>query len=355
MSHLDHVRPSGVYSGEMVMTAADWQRFDVAQSKTINGDAGGAWSPTQPIRIGGAGITFTTAPTEFSGGITTQTGGRVELANVSGNVPTISAPQSRTILISCADLISPIATFSPTQSMLQDDYDVMSTSPLPVGLQSTNGSTLTGVPSVLYVPSRYLHQGGSLSNLKLHFRVTSKPTTNTLPSLGFGMLAVNASGSFQNFAPTFSNWQSGHGYSVGQYVVPSATPTNYINGYYYKCTIPGTSDSNAAIFNGVTTIGQTVSDTDGVQWTCMGLSGELSQFGLDAASYYNNGQPQTLEYDYDNATSALLARNQVDHTTYGYALVVGGIGDASQLQAAVNIVLHSVELTFANIVDMRFA
>lgn len=345
----------------MVPTAADWQRFDVAQSKVISGDGGGTWNPTQPIRIGGSGIMFTTAATEFSGGVATQTGGRVELANVSGNVPTISSSQSRTILISCADLMSPIATFATTLSMLQDDYEVIATSPGPVGVQSTNGGSLASAPSILYVPSRYLHEGASFSKLKLHFRVTSKPTTNALPSLGFGVQAVNGSGGFQILAPTSSNWIASTTYTLGSYVVPQASPTNYINGYYYKATSvsgSGTSGTNPAIFNGVTTIGATVTDNPGanqVVWTCTGLSGELSQVGLDASAYYNNGQPQTLEFDYDNASGALLTQNQVDHTTYGYAIVVGGIGDTSQLQASLNIVLHSIEITFANIVDLRFA
>jgi hypothetical protein len=56
-------------------------------------------------------------------------------------------------------------------------------------------------------------------------------------------------------------WVASHAYTSGQFVLP-ATP----NGHIYKCTTSGTSGTNAAIFNTVTTPGQTVTDGTAV-WT----------------------------------------------------------------------------------------
>ena len=197
-----------------------------------------------------------------------------------------------------------------------------------------------------------------LSGHVVRFRVPTKPESNAvLPSLAFApwIYLPSTASQYTGSAPFFFNWTSGMTATVGQYVVPEETPTNYINGYYYKCTAitTGIAGSNPAIFNGVTTIGNTVVD-GGITWTCTGLSGELSQFGLDVGTYYNNGQPQTLEFDFDNSTGGLLAANAIDHGAYVYGIVFAEIYAVPPPLPNLNVVLHSLEIDFTNIVDLRF-
>lgn len=352
MSVLDFVRPDGQWANEMVPGANDFQRFDIGQSKGINGDGGGTYAPASPIFIGGFdAFSLTTAASQFEGGVSTETGGRVQLDTGYGsNQPVLASPLGRTIVIPLHDMVSPTGDFGAGNSWLMDDDVAVSDAPGPFGAQSIIS---LGHATFIPIPSRYLHQGSSFSKLRLHFRVPTKPPTNALlPSIAFALWVFNpATQSIYQYAPEPSTWAPSTGYGTGAYVVPEAAHTN---GYYYKCTVPGTSDTNASIFDGVTTIGQTVSDTDGVQWTCMGLSGQLPQVGLDAATYYNNGAAQVLELDFDNATGALLTQNQVDHGTYSYGILVGGIGDDSGTVASVNAILHTVEIEMVNIVDLRF-
>jgi len=355
MAHSDYVRPGGQWSNEMVPGANDYQRFDAGQAKGINGDGGGSYAPTGPIVFGGFNaLNLTTSASQLSGGLSTATGGRIQLDTGYGNnQPVLVSPLSDTIVLSLQDLISPIAdSVSGLSSWLQDDNTSLTDAGGVIGVQTV----LTASNALfLPVPSRYLHQGASFSKLRLHFRVPNKPATNAvLPSLAFGVFPYfTATGLFGSIAPNFSAWVSGATYAVGNYVIPITTHTN---GYYYKATAitTGIAGSNPAIFDGHTTIGASFTD-GGVTWTTTGLSGQLSQVGLDAATYYNNGQPQVLEFDFDNPDPAHLATNQIDHGDYAYAILVGGEGDPTQqVVASINMLLHSIEIQMANIVDLRF-
>lgn len=357
MSHQDFVRTAGQYPPELAIGANDYQRLDLGQWKGINGDGGGSYAPTRPIVMGGFNaFNLTTAASQLEGGISTATGGRVQLdASGGNNQPVLVAPLGDTIVVPCLELLSPLADLvgGGGFSYLQDDDVNLTDAPGFFGSQ-----TVLSVNNATFIPlsSRYLHQGASWSKLRLHFRVPTKPASNAaLPAIAFAPFIWNpATQSFGNFAPNFAVWVSGATYAVGNYVIPVAAHTN---GYYYKCTgiSTGIAGSNPAVFDGQTTIGGPPFADGGVSWTCTGKSGQLPQVGLDAATYYNNGLPQVLEFDFDNPDPAHLATNAIDHTTYAYGFFIGGEGDAGQgVVAAVNALVHTIEIVLTNIVDLRF-
>jgi len=67
MAHNQRIFPDVVYVNGAPIPSAYFQALDTAQSKGINGDSGGTWTPAAPITIGGAGMWFG-GPSTISGG-----------------------------------------------------------------------------------------------------------------------------------------------------------------------------------------------------------------------------------------------------------------------------------------------
>lgn len=94
MAHNSYVRAGAVWNNGSAVTSAEFNLFDVAQFKSINGDDGGTWSPAAIIILGGAGLNVTgpatignivSATVPASGLITVQSGGIIQV-NASGSV-----------------------------------------------------------------------------------------------------------------------------------------------------------------------------------------------------------------------------------------------------------------------------
>jgi hypothetical protein len=303
-----------------------------------------------PMVVGGAGITFTSAGTLLSGGVETRTGGRVQLAAVPGNTPKLSSATDDTILLSCVDLQPPLGVSAmDSESWLQDDWLQVTSFPGVVGAQAS-------VPAygILPIPSRYLHDGASFETIEFVFQVLTKPTSGswTPPLLGFGVLGANPTlppPFYQALNTLFTNWLPSTSYPLGTYIVPT---TGELTGYYYKATsVSGSSGTNAAIFSGVTTPGMTVVD-GGITWTCIGRSGQLpaASQGTTAATYFNDGQPQSLYLDFDQAA---LAANEIDVANTTYHVVLNGLADFSA-NTLTNALALSVKITMNNITLLGF-
>lgn len=356
--HLDFVRPSGQWAPEMVPGAGDFQRMDFYQSRVINGDGGGLWTPSKPVIIGGHGMTFTTAPTAFTGPVSTATGGRVQVAG--STFPPWNGPSIDAQVMSALGMLTPLFSLSAgSASLLEDDYVTISDAPNPVGVSSVSGGL--SQPGLLSIPSRYLHQGASFSSITLTFAVRSKPSSAALPGLAFTPYGYNAgTNSFAAFAPSgdlstngFTVWAASTPYAVGAYVIPyQGAPGGTQNGFWYKATAITTGISGGTEPVWPLIIGNTVLD-GGVTWTCGGSVGALDA-GLSAAVFFANGAPQSLTLQFDNSSPTLLAANAIDHSQWVYGLLIGGIGDVSQLAASVNISLYAVQFDFANITALSF-
>lgn len=350
MSHLDFVRPGGQWPGEIVPGAQDYRRTDDAQSRIVNGDGGGNWNPTKPIVVGGAGVILNTTGSLLNGGVSTATGGRVVLLSVAANnTPQLTQPGTDRIILPFMNGYAPTADTSNVSS-LPDDFANALTSPGTVGLQSGVQST-----SILTeIPGRFLHQGASFTTFVMRFRVLAKPSAVPNPSLTFTPFAWNAggtSGLITGLAPADPQpWTSGFPVSLGSYILPQLSQTT---GFYYKCTTAGGGSTGTSSSAWTTTIGAaTAPDSNGVVWTCWGRSGQLPATA-DAATYYNNGQPQALYYDMDNT---VLSANAIDTTGWRYFAGVGNMSDYSSGASAslLNLVVHSFEIDMSNIVDLRF-
>lgn len=58
MSHFAYTRTPGTWTALSALTHAEMSDIDVKTYKAINGDEGGAWTPSSAIQVGGAGFSF---------------------------------------------------------------------------------------------------------------------------------------------------------------------------------------------------------------------------------------------------------------------------------------------------------
>jgi len=59
LAHNSYIRAGAVWANASPVTSAEFNLFDVAQFKSINGDDGGSWSPASAIVLGGSGLNVT--------------------------------------------------------------------------------------------------------------------------------------------------------------------------------------------------------------------------------------------------------------------------------------------------------
>lgn len=360
MSHNDFVMPSGVWANEHVPGASDYYRWDVSQSKLINGDTGGSWAPARPIIIGGAGAQFTSPGTGFTGGVRTQTGGRLTLG--AYDIIQLVPPRPRKILM---DLVASnpqlVAAFlgnlvSPSghnYKYLRDAYFPLS----PVGPQAglvpldllpsspTNPVSSLNIP----IPGEYLHHGAGLSRVQLRFRVLSRPAA--LPTSPMSIAVV----SDQGYGPSspISAYGQFNGLGVSHPWVPSRT--NALGDYtrplhnttfpqtWFRCTTAGVGSAAEPVWN--ITPGMLTTDGAAV-WTCIGPTGfgisnaDTPRSGGTVDQYWNDGTPQSLVSTFDPASSP------IDRASRFYYISLQGVPvDGS-------ILFHSVRFEFDNITQM---
>lgn len=85
------------------------------------------------------------------------------------------------------------------------------------------------------------------------------------------------------YAGGFSDWQTSHSYSIGDFVRPTSGNRN---GHYYKCTVGGTSHGSVEP-TWPTTKGQTVVDND-ITWTEWGI--DISYHETTGVNYSAGGE-----------------------------------------------------------------
>lgn len=344
MARIAPVRPSGIWSSEMVPGAGDYGRFDINQSLLINGDLGGSYAPSGPIVIGGLGG-FTSSVATMTGGVRTATAGRVQIAASAGDMPALVPARTRTVTVPIfGNVVSPAdfsGSFTPgTFTPVYDDVNGW-------GIKVTGGNVL-----VIEVPGKFLHVGAQLVQASLTYVIPQRPTAVPTSPMYLVMYALSdsnvqsyANPSFLTNFPTgaFGNidqWAATHAFTSGTYVVPLA---NLPSGpaLYYKCTTAGTSSGTEPTWP--TTVGTTVTDGSAV-WTCTGLLGVSLGGGETVSSYWANGAPQSLTFQYDGAGAG--SYSNIISVGLRYAFVISEMDPT--------ILITGLKLTFADISTMAF-
>lgn len=323
MSHGDFVRPSGQWANEMVPGQADFQRWDVAQSKGINGVSGGTWNPAKPIILGGAGLTLSTSGSQLKGGVTTQTGGRIRMA---GSYPSCNARTRKIVapILQCGVRIDLSQVTGNSQR--EDDYIVPTLGPVAWGI------AIKGAPNFIYIdiPRRYLHSGARLATAALSFVITQRSGAVPASPMQMSFSGISSTGVFTELNPfNWGTWVANTPYTLGAYIQPTTANST---GYYYKCTTAGTSN-NGAEPAWTSVVGSTVPDGT-VVWTCTGRNGTSPRKGVTPDSYYAGGQPQTLAFDTDGTTNGSFT-NILDTTVNRYNIGLANVDPTAVLTGLV--------------------
>ena len=149
--HNDFVRNDGQWPPEFVLTPNDLRRFDVAQFQAMNGNAGGTWVPLKQITIGGQALALQggTDGHQILGGVLTLSGGRLYIG--ASLYPRFQTSVSRVI----------------NWPLLASGY----TSLDPIGTVFS----VVGVENIaIPIPSRQMHNGGTLVSANVSLQVGSK-------------------------------------------------------------------------------------------------------------------------------------------------------------------------------------
>jgi hypothetical protein len=341
MARLDFARPGGQWAPEMVPGANDYYRWDANCAKLINGDLGGTWNPTSPIVIGGAGG-LVSSIAKASGGVATASAGRIQIASSAGDFPQFPTSRSRTVAVPLdGNVFSPVDVSSPeTFQWVRDDAYGW-------GVKGVSGTA----GFILSIPGRYLHIGAQLLQATLTYVVTKRPvappaTTFYLIFYGVAYTGVQTFANPSILSATtppvtgnIENWTATHGFTAGQYVVPLTLPLGA--AYYYKCTTTGTTSGTEPSWP--TVVGATVTDGT-VVWTCTGLVGATLAGGETANTYYANGAPQALTFQYDGAGGGTY--NNVISPLLRYAVLIASLDPT--------VLITGLKLTFGDITSMAF-
>ena len=166
MSHNKFARPPALWTNASVPTARDLALFDLYQYQALDGVNGGTWTPATPIVVGGNGTNLIGAGNVVAGGITTSTGGRLELGD--SDYVNMSPTRTRT------------ETLSPLGNLGINDPSLFSA--LPLGMVLTDANQFTRD-----VPSRYVHDGSVVTSVSFTGIVNKVPATTPSfwPALAF--------------------------------------------------------------------------------------------------------------------------------------------------------------------------
>ncbi len=381
MSSFDYARPSGIWANEMVPGAGDYYRWDLTQSKMVNGDLGGTSSPSQPIILGGAGGSFAT-PGLAVGGLRTQTGGRLILGQ--HDVIALS-PRTRKITMALLP-VTPYSLFTVNAQAQftspggngftfgPDAYFQKSPAGFPgCGLFLAN----VGQPIAIPIPKSYLHTvgpyspfDGQLAAVTLNFTVLAKPGGVT-PMIATPMLrffnsrgpadtttlpvAVSQLRARGQFASTVFWSPSTALATVGQYYTPYSFTSAAFSSYYFKLTASTGAGLTGTSFPAWNTTPGAITVDGNLTWTCIGGNGSLPISGasgqIDPAILYNGGAPQSLTLNLD--TSYPLGQGldtSSDYFMVGLAPPQDSTGTAPF--NTIPIVYHSIQFYFVGITTL---
>lgn len=344
MSHPDFVRPSGQWPPELVPTAADYQRWDVLQTKLINGDDGGTWNPTKPIILGGAGGALVSAGSQLTGGATTQTGGTMMLGISASDFPGLSPSRTRTIQCPVVGAQTHVDLGAAPGSDLDEAYFGQSFGSGAIGITVQRQSGFAAPTLYIEIPPRHLHNGARIATVAIQYQLLQKVAIPAI-TLSMGILEWAIGTVVAPTNPfTIPVWSPSTAKTPFVYVSPLAVANQ--NGLYFRSTGFGTTGTTEPAWTSV--VGSTVSDGS-VTWTCIGRSGLLATANATIDTYYNNGAAQTLAFDTD-----LTGGNIVDTTNNRALIFVSNLDPSTVGVSAPVILVTGAYVVFDTITSLSF-
>ncbi|WP_394849719.1 hypothetical protein LZC95_19980 [Pendulispora brunnea] len=151
----DHVRPYGRWPDSFVPTARDLREFDARASRSIDPARGGAYAPTTPLVVGGAGGLLLPSAGSALRDVETRAGGRIEL---DSGYPRFATPRTRTVLWPLG--AQRFSNFRPLVPAIASDGAL--------------GYLVRTYEVFVPIPKRYMHDGATLKEARFRFR-TTKP------------------------------------------------------------------------------------------------------------------------------------------------------------------------------------
>jgi len=297
----------------------------------------------------GGGVALSTAGSQITGGVTTQTLGTLVLGATAGDVPALSPARSRTIQVPIFGAHLHVDVGAIGQSLLEESYV---TSSLGASVYGVTVQRPAGAPAgtlFIEVPPRYMHSGGRIATITLQFQLLQRvpiPSTTLL-------IGTRTGGVGNVFVPStplnslsILQWVASASWTVGNYVVPLAAAKQ--NGFYFKCTTGGTSGATEPTWT--STVGSTVSDGS-VVWTCIGRSGRLATANQTIDTYFNNGATQSVSWDLDGS-----AGNVADTQNNRLYIYVANLDPTTTSPApAPTILVTGASILFDSISSLAFA
>jgi hypothetical protein len=291
MAHNDHASLAGQYPTTFVPTPTILRRLDQMASQCIDGDNGGAWTPTSPVVVGGLGVSMTA-----NGSLSTVSTGK--RAAVGGGVVlttaylAISPARARTTVTALRD-------FS-----IRHDDELDTARSYREHLASGIVDVATGFSA--RVPSLRLHKGYTPTNVTLRMRVGTRPAAmpNAMP--GFNITRSPASGVWAagtNEYFKIATRVNSTAYAVGALVLPAAQ-----NGRQFRCSVAGTTAAAEPAAFGTANPGDTVVDGT-ASWVCeTGPALNAQHFmrlprPTTVDGYFNGGNFQDLAFVPNNIGS----------------------------------------------------
>jgi hypothetical protein len=193
MTHNARLNPDTFYVNGKPIPASYFQGIDTAQSKAVNGDAGGTWAPSSAIQVGGAGIWLGGGLHVVGPGATVQTGTGYRILHAANDVPVLGGGHA----FNNRELV--------TNAGNGADTNPSSFTLAPYGFGSTFGGGMVSLTTGarLVVPIR-VHDGASFTRAQVNVVVNGGHSVlpKVLPALS--VIAVDSSGTVTTLG--FSPW-----------------------------------------------------------------------------------------------------------------------------------------------------
>lgn len=275
----------GSPNGPIVPTPGILRRLDQQASQSLNGDAGGTWSPFNPIIIGGAGLQANNY-WRVRGGVQTgpraASGGSIIIGN--GAWPAYTDPGGTSLSPRTFTRVLPLRDFYVSQDLLGfhntigQPYTETPGQLTPQPWTSTSSSHfLLQIPPHLMFDVGNQNTGGANAPTKVILRMRIPLSASSAASVpnkmpGFRLFRIPQGGIYSTTTSEhyyYPVWQASHAYapSSDQTAANSVVTPTSVNGRLFRCSVGGTSGGSQPAAFATATVGQTVTD-GGVTWVC---------------------------------------------------------------------------------------
>jgi hypothetical protein len=221
MAHAQRIYADIVYVNGAPIPSAYFESLDAAQAKVLNGDAGGSWAPTNPIRISGAGA-WCAGPWLFSSG--------AQIRNIGGSGARITHAANDWFQLEAGHVGQTRILISPMR-LGRDASPATATIPLVTYENIHDGLRFLNVGGGRAVCPIALHHGATLLYVSLDLTVSSAHSGVGSPPASMPLIRVFSVDTLGNVTNLFTAARSigwvGNGFSQ---IPTPASGTAWYNG-----------------------------------------------------------------------------------------------------------------------------